>query len=241
MPSIRSGTASTTTRATRRTIFGNPKINDFVWINQLVLVAPEPLFGGAAHLGLNLLWATIIAFDTDFSSASPAPGFQLTDNGVGSGDLATGLFLQFKPMFAGGRPVFVPPGGVRRHRADRIVRSAQGHQPERQLRVAGALLGGHRPTGASPGNLGALQLPVQLHHPPAGESVSGGSPGRQRQGRAGVLDQLRRIVRGCGPPAPRRQRVLFQAADPGSLHVRRRDERRRSVELRARGSGTGER
>jgi hypothetical protein len=86
-------------------IFGNPKINDFVWINQLVLVAPEPLFGGAAHLGLNLLWATIIAFDTDFSSASPAPGFQLTDNGVGSGDLATGLFLQFKPMFAGGRPI----------------------------------------------------------------------------------------------------------------------------------------
>jgi hypothetical protein len=88
-----------------QTIFGNPKINDFVWINQLALVSPETLFWGAAHVGLNVVWATIIAFDTDFSSASPAPGFQLKDNGVGTGDLTTGMFLQFKPMFVGGRPV----------------------------------------------------------------------------------------------------------------------------------------
>jgi hypothetical protein len=86
-------------------LFGNPKINDFVWINQLALVTPATLFGGAAHVGLNAVWATIIAFDTDFSTASPTPGFQLKDNGVGTGDLTTGVFLQFKPMFAGGRPL----------------------------------------------------------------------------------------------------------------------------------------
>jgi hypothetical protein len=89
-----------------QTIFGNPKINDFVWINQLALVAPDELFGGAAHLGLNVVWATIIALDTDFSTASPAPGFQLKDNGVGTGDLTTGVFVQFRPIIAGGRPVF---------------------------------------------------------------------------------------------------------------------------------------
>jgi len=90
---------------TAQTLFGTPKVNDFVWINQLVLMSPETLFGGAAHLGLNVVWATIIALDTDFSTASPAPGFQLKDNGVGTGDLTTGLLLQFKPMFVGGRPV----------------------------------------------------------------------------------------------------------------------------------------
>lgn len=89
-----------------QTIFGTPKINDFVWINQLAWVSPATLFGGAAHVGLNVVWATIIALDTDFSTASPAPGFQLKDNGVGTGDLTTGVFLQFKPMFVGGRPVF---------------------------------------------------------------------------------------------------------------------------------------
>jgi len=89
-----------------QTIFGTPKINDFVWINQLALVAPETLFGGAAHFGLNVVWATIIALDTDFSTASPAPGFQLKDNGVGTGDLTTGMFLQFRPVLADGRPVF---------------------------------------------------------------------------------------------------------------------------------------
>jgi hypothetical protein len=88
-----------------QTIFGTPKINDFVWINQLVLVAPETLFGGAAHFGLNVVWATIIAFDTDFSTASPAPGFQLKDNGVGTGDLTTGMFLQFRPVISDGRPI----------------------------------------------------------------------------------------------------------------------------------------
>ena len=157
------------------------------------------------------LWATIIALDTDFSSASPAPGFQLKDNGVGTGDLTTGVFLQFKPMFVGGRPVIVAPGGVRRHRADRLVRSAQGHQPELQFRLAGPLLGDHRLTGAPPGDLGALQLPLQFHQPPAGQSVPGVSRGRQRQGGAGVLDQLRRVLRGPEHPAPRRQRLLLQA------------------------------
>ena len=87
-------------------LFGTPKVNDFVWINQLVLVAPQPLFWGAAHYGLNVLWASLVAFDTDFSTASPAPGFQLKDNGVGIGDLTTGLFLQFKPVMSGARPIF---------------------------------------------------------------------------------------------------------------------------------------
>jgi hypothetical protein len=86
-------------------LFGTPKINDFVWINQLALVAPETLFGGAAHFGLNVVWATLIALDTDFSTASPAPGFQLKDNGVGTGDLTTGMFLQFRPVISGGRPI----------------------------------------------------------------------------------------------------------------------------------------
>ena len=156
----------------------------------------RPLFWGAAHVGLNVVWATIVAFDTDFSSASPAPGFQLKDNGVGTGDLTTGVFLQFKPMFVGGRPIFSAPGGVRRHRADRLVRSAEGHQPELQFRLPGPLLGGHRLTGAPPGDLGALHLPLQFHQPPAGQSVPGVSRGRQRQGGAGV----------SGSTTPRRSR-----------------------------------
>jgi len=88
-------------------LFGTPKINDFVWINQLALVTPATLFWDWTHLGVNVLWATLIAFDTDFSTASPAPGFQLKDNGVGIGDLTTGLFLQLKPVMSdSGRPVF---------------------------------------------------------------------------------------------------------------------------------------
>jgi len=44
-----------------QTIFGTPKINDFVWINQLAWVSPATLFGGAAHVGLNVVWATMSA------------------------------------------------------------------------------------------------------------------------------------------------------------------------------------
>jgi hypothetical protein len=87
-------------------IFNNPKIDAFVFANQIVYVTPVELFGGIARPGFSFLWPTVIAFKTSFDPAPPPPGVQLTDNGVGVGDLIFGSFLQFKPIVADGRPVF---------------------------------------------------------------------------------------------------------------------------------------
>lgn len=82
------------------------KIDDFVWINQLVYIAPAELFGGVAHTGFTFLWPTVIAFDTSFGGSPAMSQIQFQDNGVGVGDLTLGTFLQFKPVMAGGRPIF---------------------------------------------------------------------------------------------------------------------------------------
>ncbi len=86
-------------------VFNHPKLDAYILINQLVYVLPETLFGDAAHPGINLI-VPVIAFDTSFSPAPPPPGLQLKDNGFGMGDPVLGLFLQFKPIIADGRPVF---------------------------------------------------------------------------------------------------------------------------------------
>ncbi len=85
--------------------FNDPKIDAFVFVNQLVYVLPEKLFDDSAHLGINFI-LPIVAFSTSFAPAPPTPGVQLKDNGVGLGDLTFGPLLQFRPVMAGGRPVF---------------------------------------------------------------------------------------------------------------------------------------
>jgi hypothetical protein len=86
-------------------IFNDPHIDVFVLINQLAYTVPEGLFGDAAHFGFNFL-LPVIAFNTSFAPPPPFPGTGLTDNGLGVGDLTFGPTLQFKPIMAGGRPVF---------------------------------------------------------------------------------------------------------------------------------------
>ena len=86
-------------------IFNDPHIDVFVLINQLAYTVPEGLFGDSAHVGINFV-LPVIAFNTSFAPPPPFPGTQLTDNGIGLGDLTFGPMLQFKPLMAGGRPVF---------------------------------------------------------------------------------------------------------------------------------------
>src|SRR5882672_216605 len=64
--------------------FNDPKIDAFVFVNQLVYVLPEELFNDSAHVGINFI-LPVVAFDTSFAPAPPAPGVQLKDNGVGLG------------------------------------------------------------------------------------------------------------------------------------------------------------
>jgi hypothetical protein len=85
--------------------FVNPKIDAYVVVNQLVYVLPEKLFGDTAHLGIDFI-VPVIGFDTKFNPPPPIPSAQLNDNGIGLGDLTFGPLLQFRPVIAGGRPVF---------------------------------------------------------------------------------------------------------------------------------------
>jgi hypothetical protein len=86
-------------------VFNDPAIDVFVLINQVAYTVPEGLFGDAAHFGFNFL-LPLIAFDASFAPPPPYPGLELTDNGIGFGDLTLGPFLQFAPILSGGRPVF---------------------------------------------------------------------------------------------------------------------------------------
>ena len=85
--------------------FNDPQINAFVLINQLVYVLPEKLFNDSAHLGFDFI-LPVVAFDTSFAPPPPSPGVRLKDNGIGLGDITFGPLLQFRPIIAGGRPVF---------------------------------------------------------------------------------------------------------------------------------------
>src|SRR5882672_10335567 len=58
--------------------FNDPKIDAFVFVNQLAYVLPEKLFDDSAHLGINFI-LPIVAFNTSFAPAPPAPGYQLKD------------------------------------------------------------------------------------------------------------------------------------------------------------------
>jgi hypothetical protein len=85
--------------------FNNPAIDAFIFVNQLVYTLPRKLFGDRARLGIDFI-LPLVAFDTSFDKGPPFPGLQLTDNGIGIGDLTFGPLLQFKPVMAGDRPVF---------------------------------------------------------------------------------------------------------------------------------------
>jgi hypothetical protein len=86
-------------------VFQNPKIDAFVFVNQLIYILPEKLFKDSAHVGIDFI-LPLVAFDTSFGRGPPYPATQLTDNGVGLGDLTFGPLLQFRPIMADGRPVF---------------------------------------------------------------------------------------------------------------------------------------
>lgn len=88
-------------------VFKDPSIDVFVFINQLAYTFPGDLFGGAAHAGINFL-LPLVGFDVSFAPPTMADprSATLTDNGLGLGDLTFGPTLQFKPIIAGGRPVF---------------------------------------------------------------------------------------------------------------------------------------
>jgi hypothetical protein len=86
-------------------IFNDPHIDIFVLINQLAYTVPESVFGDTAHVGINFV-LPVVAFNTSFAPPPPFPGTQLSDNGVGVGDLTFGPTLQFRPLMVDGRPVF---------------------------------------------------------------------------------------------------------------------------------------
>jgi hypothetical protein len=85
--------------------FNDPKIDAFLFINQLVYILPEKLFDDTARLGIDFI-LPLVVFNTSFAPPPPSPGLKLTDNGVGFGDLTFGPMLQFRPVVADGRPVF---------------------------------------------------------------------------------------------------------------------------------------
>lgn len=86
-------------------VFADPKIDVFVWLNQLAYTIPDGLFGDSAHAGFNFV-LPIVAFDTSFGPPRPGALATLTDNGVGLGDLTFGPFIQFAPTMVNGLPMF---------------------------------------------------------------------------------------------------------------------------------------
>ena len=84
--------------------FTQPKIDVFALVNQLAYTLPEKLFGDSAHLGINFILPFAV-FDTSFVIRPPGV-VALNHTGPGFGDLTFGPFLQFRPVMAGGRPVF---------------------------------------------------------------------------------------------------------------------------------------
>lgn len=91
-------------------VFKDPKIDVYLVVNQLAYTLPMSLFDDSAHLGINFILPFVV-FDTSFGSLTAADvGKNLatpaSDNGAGFGDLTFGPFLQWKPLMAGGRPIF---------------------------------------------------------------------------------------------------------------------------------------
>jgi hypothetical protein len=81
----------------------NPKINVFVFINQLVYTLPYKLFGDRAYMGINFMLPMILF---DATSSSTPPSNLIKANGFGLGDITFGPLLQFRPVILGGRPFF---------------------------------------------------------------------------------------------------------------------------------------
>ena len=81
-------------------VFVNPHLNVVVDLNQFLYSIPVPeTFIGQP--GLNLIVPVV-----DLSSSFGAGGPSLQDSGFGLGDVVFGVFFQFKPVHADGRPVF---------------------------------------------------------------------------------------------------------------------------------------
>ena len=85
--------------------FTDPEIDVFALVNQLAYTLPEKLFGDRAHLGINFI-LPFVAFDTSFVIRAAGVVALDATHGAGLGDLTFGPFLQFRPVIAGGRPVF---------------------------------------------------------------------------------------------------------------------------------------
>ena len=91
-------------------VFKDPTLDVYVLVNQLAYTLPEKLFNDSAHLGINFILPFVV-FDSSFGSITAADvgktlATPLSDNGAGFGDLTFGPFMQFRPLMAGGRPVF---------------------------------------------------------------------------------------------------------------------------------------
>ncbi len=83
----------------------DPKFDAFALVNQLIYTLPDPIFGDAAFVGIDFI-VPVVLFVTSFGGPPPGPAVQLVDNGLGLGDLTFGPIIQFRPIMAGGRPVF---------------------------------------------------------------------------------------------------------------------------------------
>ncbi len=81
--------------------FKNPNIDVLLMLNQLAYTTDKTFFGGSAHLGFTGL-LPLLRFDPSFDATSP----NKLNSENGFGDLTLGAYLQFDPVFSGGRPVY---------------------------------------------------------------------------------------------------------------------------------------
>lgn len=82
-------------------IFQNPRIDSFVWTNQLSYYLPHTFANDKLRPAINVI-LPLTGYATEFGDQ----GTSLRDNGVGLGDLLIGPMLQFSPIMVDERPVF---------------------------------------------------------------------------------------------------------------------------------------
>ena len=200
--------------------FNDPKIDAFVLVNQVVYVLPEKLFDDSAHLGIDFI-LPVVAFDTSFAPAPPAPGVQLKDNGIGVGDLTFGPLIQFRPIVVDSRPVFST-----RVEFD-VIAPIGSYDPEKDINQ-GANFASLNPNWAvTVLPLAHLELSARFNYlynfknwrPALGRyySLAGAPPVRSAQAGAGRLGELRGVLRDHSRSAHRDQWLLLPTIQSRSV------------------------